>query len=335
MLVKKNDTLFRHWRMLRVIPRYPKRISTTEILERLLTAGFDATLRTVQRDLIKLSAALPLMADDAKPQGWSWQANAEQFQMPSIEPPAALVFHLAEKHLQVMLPSATLDYLAPWFHAAAGVLDHHGNGLSAWRNKVRVIPSNQPMLPPAINHEVQAMVTQALLQDRRIELTYRPRDAQDDRQYEANLLGLVVRDQMIYLVCTLRDYKDVKQLAMNRIRAARLLETPVRRLPGFDLDQYIAQGEFGFLVESCGEIELVAEFDRKAATPFIERPLVPDQVLESVNENTIRLTANVMDTQELRRWLLGFGAMARVIAPPTLRDELSELVRQMMHRYEH
>jgi len=332
--MKKNDTLFRHWRMLRDIPRYPKRISTTEILERLLAAGFDSTLRTVQRDLIKLSAALPLMADDAKPQGWSWQANAEQFQMPSIEPPAALVFHLAEKYLQPMLPSTTIDYLAPWFHAATGVLDHHGNGLSAWRNKVRVIPPNQPMLPPAINHEVQAMVTQALLQDRRIELTYRPRDAHEDRQYEANLQGLVVRDQMLYLVCTLRDYNDIKQLAMNRIRAARLLDAPIRHLYGFDLDQYIAQGMFGFLVASCGEIELVAEFDRKAATPFIERPLVPDQVLESVNENTVRLRANVMDTQELRRWLLGFGAMASVIAPTTLRDELRALIRQMMHRYE-
>ena len=320
--------------MLREIPRYPKKISTSEILDRLAAAGFDATLRTVQRDLIKLSAALPLMADDSKPQGWSWQADAEQFQLPSMEPQAALVFHLADKHLQPILPSSTLDYLAPWFQAASAVLDQQGNGLSAWRKRVRVISSSQPMQPPAISSEVQALVTKALLQDRRVDLTYRPRDTQEERQYEANLLGMVVRDQMIYLVCTLRDYKNVKQLAMNRIKAARLLDKPATLLPGFDIDQYIEQGEFGFLLDTDGEIQLVAEFARKSATTLIERPLSSDQILEKVDEESVRLTANVMATQELRRWLLGFGAMVKVISPIHLRDEMAELIRQMMGRYE-
>lgn len=199
---------------------------------------------------------------------------------------------------------------------------------------MRVISSCQPLQPPAIDSEVQALVTKALLHDIRVDLTYRPRDATEDHHYEANLLGLVVRDQMIYLVCTLRDYQDVKQLAMNRIREARLLDQPARPLPGFDIDQYIARGEFGYLHDAGGKIHLVAEFARKSATAFIERPLSPDQVVEQIDEHTVKLTAKVMDTQELRRWLLGFGAMAKVIAPVDLRDEMAELIRAMMHRYE-
>ncbi len=57
--MKKSDTLLRHWHMLREIPRHPRRISTVELLDRLLAAGFEATLRTVQRDLVKLSASNP------------------------------------------------------------------------------------------------------------------------------------------------------------------------------------------------------------------------------------------------------------------------------------
>jgi len=148
--MKKSDTLLRHWRMLREIPRYPRRIGTPEILERLLAAGFDATLRTVQRDLIKLSASLPLLGDDSKPQGWSWQADAPQLDLPSLEPHTALVFHLAEQYLQALLPASTLNYLAPWFRTASGVLDCQGAALANWRNKVRVLAPGQPQLPPQI-----------------------------------------------------------------------------------------------------------------------------------------------------------------------------------------
>jgi hypothetical protein len=149
-----NDTLLRHWHMLREVPRHPRRISTAELKRRLAAAGYETTLRTIQRDLLKLSSALPLLADDARPQGWSWEANAPQLDLPMLEPQAALVFHLAERYLQPMLPASTLDYLSPWFRAAAGVLDNQGNGLSAWRKKVRVLAPGQPRLPPVIDSEV-------------------------------------------------------------------------------------------------------------------------------------------------------------------------------------
>jgi predicted DNA-binding transcriptional regulator YafY len=329
-----NDTLLRHWRMLREIPRYPRRISTAELKQRLATAGFETTQRTIQRDLVKLSGALPLLSDDSKPQGWSWEAHAPQMDLPTLEPQAALVFHLAERYLQPLLPASTLDYLSPWFRTASGVLDNQGNGLSAWRKKVRVLAPGQPMQPPVIDSEVQSVVTQALLLNRRIAVTYRPRGAKEYKDYEASPLGMVVRDQVIYLVCTLREYQDVKQLVLSRMHSARLLDTPARGLEGFDLDQYIAQGEFGIPLETGKTLKLVADFDRPVATGFIERPLDANQVIEDVDEKTVRLTATVLDTREIRRWLLEFGARAEVIEPESLRDEMKAVIDGMSRRYE-
>lgn len=332
--MKRNDTLLRHWCMLRELPRYPSRISTVELKERLLAAGFEATLRTIQRDLIKLSCSLPLLGDDSKPQGWSWQADAPQLDLPTLEPQAALVFYLAERYLQPLLPASTLKYLSPWFRTASGVLDNQGDGLSTWRKKVRVLASGQPMQSPVIDSKTQAVVTQALLLNRRIDLSYRPREAGEDRNYDASPLGLVVRDQMIYLVCTLRDYSDIKQIALNRIKSATLLDAPSRVLPGFDLDEYIARGEFGYPIESGRSLVLVVDFDNRAATSFIERPIDANQTIESIDENTIRLKAKVMDTQELRRWLLGFGTLATVVEPQSLRLEMKEMIISMWRRYD-
>ena len=331
--MKKNDTLLRHWHMLREIPRFPRRVSTLDLRDRLTTAGFDATLRTVQRDLVKLSSSLPLLADDSKPQGWSWSADAPQIELPTLEPQAALVFHLCEKYLQSLLPVSTLDYLLPWFRAATGVLDNQGNGLSAWRKKVRVLAPGQPMTPPVIHRDVQSTVTQALFLDRRISVSYRPRGASQDKQYEASPLALVVRDQVIYLVCTLRDYSDVKQLVLNRMRSAQLLDRPVKQLKQFDLDRYIAQGEFGFVLEEEMTISLVLNIDRAVSTGVVERPLSADQVIEDISEQVVRLVATVQNTAEFRRWLLGFGAYADVVSPESLRIEMKSLINQMAHRY--
>jgi len=56
------ETLLRHWQMLRLIPRHPRRISTAEIEQRLANRGYPTTRRIIQRDLDKLSREFPLVS---------------------------------------------------------------------------------------------------------------------------------------------------------------------------------------------------------------------------------------------------------------------------------
>jgi predicted DNA-binding transcriptional regulator YafY len=317
-----NDTLLRQWSMLREIPRHPRKIGTTEIVDRLQRAGYKTTQRTVQRDLIKLSGVLPLLADNTKPQGWSWEANVPQLDLPALEPQAALVFHLTEKHLKSVLPATTIDYLAPWFKMAEGVLDSHGNGLSAWRNKVRVLSSGQPLRPPVINSTVQTTVTQALLQERQLAVTYCPRGDKGDKNYIAHPLGLVVRENVLYLVCTLRDYENTMQLVLHRINKAEILDEPARRLKGFDLDKYIEEGEFGWPTVRGKKIKLMADFTKPAAKTIIECPLSGDQKVEMIDEKTVRISATIPDTRELQYWLMSFGDRVIVREPPALANAI-------------
>lgn len=77
----------------------------------------------------------------------------------------------------------------------------------------------------------------------------------------------------------------------------------------------------------------MADFSREAALTFLERPLAADQTVEEVGAQTLRLTAQVPDTLELRRWLLGFGAYAVVLEPISLRAEMRALVQKMVQSY--
>lgn len=64
-----SDTLLRQWNILRLIPRQPGKISTREIKNKLQSQGFDVHIRTIQRDLEKLSAIWGLVCDEHKPGG--------------------------------------------------------------------------------------------------------------------------------------------------------------------------------------------------------------------------------------------------------------------------
>ncbi|MBE0504753.1 MAG: WYL domain-containing protein, partial [Desulfuromonadales bacterium] len=66
------ETIVRHWHILRLIPRYPRKVTAGKIYQSLQESEAVTTLtkRTVERDLHFLSGLFPLQFDGCKPQGW-------------------------------------------------------------------------------------------------------------------------------------------------------------------------------------------------------------------------------------------------------------------------
>lgn len=314
------ETLLRQWAMLRLIPRHPRRIDTGRIRDELLQVGYDITLRTIQRDLNKLSAVLPLVSDQSKPQGWWWQADADLLEIPGLDPQAALVFKMAEQHLSQVMPKSTLDSLSPWFKAANGVLEKQLTGTGKWMDKVRILPRGQPLIPPIVDPDVQTTVMQAVFEEKRLSITYTPHGVHEPKDYEVNPMALVQRDHLLYIVCTLWEYQNPILLVMHRIRSAELLEQSSRWPDDFDLDAYIQQGELDFRVGP--PIRLVANIARSVAEILSETPLSLDQTLFNMNDGTVKLTATVPDTKELRAWLRGFGRLVNIAEPAGILGSL-------------
>lgn len=321
--------------MLRLIPRAPSKIAIRELSEQLRDAGFPVTSRTLQRDLVELSAVFPLVVDDrTKPFGWSWQRDAPSFDLPGLSIPEALTLKLVEHHLHNQLPPSARDALAPHFRSAAKTLSSTDSTSTSggWLHKVRSIAPLQPLLPPAMDEECQRTVYLALMRDQQLKLHYRKRDANVDTVYEnVHPLAVVQKGGLVYLVCMFADYDDVRTLALHRIQAAYELYLPARSKPGFDLDAYIASGEFGY---RTGEsIVLRASFTRSAGEHLFETPLAPDQLLEPAADGTLLLTATVASTRTLVFWLTGFGAAVVVHAPSQLREELKAIALKMAANY--
>ncbi len=329
-----SDTLLRHWMMLRHIPRHPRKIDVARLAQHLEADGYHVSRRSIERDLIKLSTVFPLRCDeDHKPHGWSWLADVAVLDLPAMDVHAALAFRMAAEHLQPLLPEATRAYLEPHFQRARTVLDAlDGNTLSAWPDKVRVLPAGQAMLPPSIDPEVLERVQAGLLAERRLRIVYCRRGETDPRTYEAHPQGLVWRDAVGYLLCTLFAYDDIVQLVLHGMQSVEVEDTPRRALPGFSLDAEIAHRSFDFLLteEPIALDVLLHEF---VAVKLRETPLCDGQLLELAPDGRYRLSAKVADTVQLRSWLKSFGELAEVVAPVELRAEMAQTAAALADRY--
>lgn len=319
------DTLLRHWHMLRCIPRHPRKISTAELEASLDAAGYPTSRRTIQRDLDKLSSEFPLMCDGNRPSGWSWQADAEIFDVPGMDTAAALTFHMVDAYLARLLPKGCLAALAPHLRRADTLLQQmEGGGLKSWPDKVRIVQRTQALQSPAIKPEVMATVYEALFHDRQFLGEYRSRGEKAAREFVVNPLGLIFSDPVIYLVCTLWQYPDIRLLAVHRFESTRLLMDGCRRPIGFDLDAYLSSGAIEFPVEDDGgKIKLVIRMADNVAQHLQESPLCADQKVGKAEDGFVQVSGTVVDTHQLRWWLLSFGDKVEVLEPKGLRAEFA------------
>jgi len=331
-----SDTTVRYVRMLELIPGWPRKIAARDLLTRLEGEGFSVDLRTIQRDLDKLSNYFPLTRDSATPRGWWWIKDARVTELPAMSPATALAFLLLHEFSRPLLPNNMRAFLDQHLERARSILDEVSDrqpGMSEWSDLVAVASRNQPLLPPEGDEQATRVAYDALLERKRFRAVYHSASKDGEaKPYEINPLGLILRDHLLYMACTLFDYDDVRLLALHRMRDAELLDSAAHWPEGFSLDGYIASGVME-IVEGP-EIELVADFDAEAARHLAETPLSRDQQLESRDENTTRIHARVHNTKQLRWWLRGFGDAVTVIQPKTLRTEMAATARAMLARYE-
>lgn len=320
--------------MLHLVPRYPQKATVQAIRNSLQADGFEVTERTVQRDLNELSLVFPLTVDDReKPFGWSWQKDAPSFSLPGLTVPEALTLTLAEQHLNSLLPVSMMNQLKPHFDAAHQRLDsepqpHRGR---SWLDKVRTVPPTQPLIPPKILPEAQAIITEALLHERQVEIQYRKRGEKKDVTYRVHPLALVQRGSMLYLYCRMFDYEDMRTLAMNRITAATLLDEAAIYPKGFSLDEKVDAGVWDFGDGKKITIELL--FEPGYGDHLQESLLSKDQQVEEMDGDKLKITATVADTPQLRWWLMSFGAGVEVISPPNFRTEMAAEYQILSTKY--
>ncbi|MDW8147550.1 MAG: YafY family protein [Roseiflexaceae bacterium] len=100
----------------------------------------------------------------------------------------------------------------------------------------------------------------------------------------------------------------------------------------FSPDDYLAQG---FLAEHGGPPrEIVVRFDEYQARYILRRTWHPTQSIEQHDDGGVTLRFRTGALNEVRRWVLGYGPHAIVLAPPDLRAAVIADLRAALAAYE-
>ena len=341
----KASTLQRQWDMLRrlTVSRADTRQDgrwdkASDITARLNDAGYDVSIRTVQRDLKELKTIFPIELNEKNPRdfGWRWPKGIH-LDIPGMSIPEALAMRLVETHLKQLLPVSMLDGLQGMFSLAQSKLDqveeNNNNHSKSWLNKVRVVPPSQPLLPPVVNEAVQDGIYQAVLENLQIKATYQSMSTEKSKEFVLHPLGLVMRGPVTYVVASAWDYADVRLYALHRFSKVDILDVAISTPQGFNLDNALASGLADFTNQ--GEpIKLVLRCTESVAAYLAETPLAIDQKIEAELAGWVRLTATVNDTWQLNWWILGQANEVEVCAPENLREQVKNTLINTSKIYE-
>ena len=329
-----RQTLARQWELLKLLPTRPPGITAAELTSRLAGLGFPVTKRTVERELNDLAGLFGFTCNDkGNTYGWHWMPGAS-LDVPGLSLSDALSLRIVEEALRPLLPAAVLQAIEPRLQQARAKLAElaHGNARARWADKVRTVSAALPLLPPELASGVLDAVQDALLREVQMEVQYARPGERAPQAYTLHPLALVQRGPVSYLVATAFDYPDVRLYAVHRLRSVAVLEQPVRRPQGFELDAYIASGALQF--GGGKPLRLRLRLTETLAALLRETPLAADQTLGTVRNGVCTLGATVHDTWQLHWWLLSHADEAVVLAPLALRRTLAARIASAADLYD-
>jgi len=244
-----TETVVRHWTLMKALPTEPRFATVKQLFAALKDDRVVVAQRTVERDLVKLEAVpgLPLTCQNIDGVNqWAWMENGQSQIMPKPSLGEATLLVLAQRYLEPLLSPVLRQALQPTFTAAKRALEvAHGRRPSRWSAKIGAVPPLRPLDAPPVLWHRPPKVVEALLEDRKVRLSYRLSDRIES--FTVNPHALVQRGLATYLIATCDPHRDLRALALHRMGLSRVLTTqkldqPAVRVPGFDLEAYIAAG---------------------------------------------------------------------------------------------
>ncbi len=338
-----RHSIRRYLDMLQIIPREPKSISTKGIFNRLIEHGYDVSLKTVQRDLMKLFDDDYCLMFDKKggEYFWCFVPGSETWIFPGgMEEFTAISVVMANKFLSPIMPYAS-NWMPSYQSAQKAILKKAEENTSRrdieayqWMDKVQVLPHEFIKPTPEIDPEVRDIVYAGVSHNNFLRVRYKEYGAKTAVKYNVHPLGLIYRHPIVYLVAMDdEDRTNIRLLAVHRIIEANDPVGIQHVTPaGFNLKSYAAN-EFGIGNVKSNTLLITLWLNKDAATELKDCPMAEGQVLKPVDDDGFKLTATVPNTLELRRFIRSFGSQVVVLGPEELKKEFEKEASAIIERY--
>lgn len=173
-----------------------------------------------------------------------------------------------------------------------------------------------------------AQLLDATLQHRRVVMRYHSFSSEREKAYTIEPSRLVFAQGALYLMAYVPEYSQVRTFAVDRIKSLSVTE---ERFEPVEMDEAVFAHSLGVHHGTPEQVEIV--FEPRIAPYVRERMWHSSQTVRDETDGRIVVTLNVSNDFALRSWILSFGALAKVIAPPALAEEIAAECSRMVERY--
>ncbi len=291
-----------------------------------LAAELEVSTKSIHRDLdfMRDRLELPLEYDDRR---FGYYYTEEVADFPSLQISEGELFALvvAEKALQQYRGTHFEKPLVSALRKMAAALpDTVSVNWQEWDQTISFRTSAEPIL----NLETIDAISRAVSRRQQLKLLYRKPGARQpetrlvDPYHLANING----EWFLFAYCHLR--KDIRTFVPMRMLRIEPTGKTFERPRKFSLEARL-RDSFG-VHTGQGEYHVVIQFNALVADYIREKKWHPSQKLRELSDGGVELSLTLSSFVEIRRWILGWGGAARVIAPQELAASVREAAQAIL-----
>ena len=282
-----------------------------------LSKKLEVTTKTIHRDIGFMRDRFTLPIEyDALRNGYHYSAPVDSFPMLQIDEGELFALLVAEKVLQQYRGTVFEKQLNTAFGKISKSLpDTVSMRLSDWDDALDIRSTGKVN----VDEKIFDLLFKSVAKGRQLEILYtKPNDAPEKRVIDPYQIANINNDWYLYAY----DHKqnDIRCFVPARMESAEITGQKFKRPDSFSLDQYL-EGAFGpFSSDESYDIRI--QFT-KAAAPFIrEKKWHPSQELRELKNGRVEVSLQLSHLIDIRRWVLGWGGQAKVLAPAELLESV-------------
>ena len=326
-VMHRNKEVIRQWTLLQKVAS-----ARGNTIPKLATE-LQVSTRTIRRDLIALQEAGFPLRDDAINGSKFWRLDPK-----SLGALARSGLTLSE--LCALYFSRALIECFAGTHLLADVqsaLDKFESALTPQMKKfLDRLPGVVTAKPKgakrhdATTYQTIATLLEAILYQRVVAMRYHSQSSRHEKDYVVHPHRLVHAQGGLYLWAFVPAYGELRTFAVERVRRVSIQEETFTPIAELDSDPF--KGSMGAYRGATSKVQI--RFHPRIASYIKERSWHPSQRLKDRADGSVVVTIDVCDDYTLRSWILSFGRLARVLAPPLLVDWVSNELEQAGRQYE-
>lgn len=169
----------------------------------------------------------------------------------------------------------------------------------------------------------------AVQRRRVLRMVYRKNNSPTPSEYELHPYGLVYHRGSLYIVAFSVASQKMRHFKLDRVQVADCLDETFERPGTFDAGEYLDRS-FGIFSPTNKTYSIRIWFAAVAAGAVRESQWHKSQEICEHRDGSITMSLKLSNLEEIKSWVLGFGSMAKVLAPKEfvtlVKDDIQKMV---------